>query len=85
MGMKRLILTVALLAFAVAVQADNTKTKPTTDKEKSACCASKQQVSATKEEAGAKQGCCCCKMQQAKKDTAKQPTLLSPKAADTAK
>ena len=84
--MKRIILTLTVLAFAVAVQADDTKTTQT--KEKPACCASKTKVSEDKEEGGcpfAKMACCGDKKVQAKKDTAKQPVLLSPKATDTAR
>jgi hypothetical protein len=84
--MKRIILSMMVLAFAVAVQADDTKTKQTKDA-KPACCASKTKVSDTKEEGGCPfaKAACCDKKDQAKKDTAKQPVLLSPKASDTAK
>ena len=86
--MKRIILTLTVLAFAVAVQAGDAKTNQTKDAEKPACCASKIKVSENKDEGGcpfAKMACCGDKKEQAKKDTAKQPVLLSPKAVDTAK
>jgi hypothetical protein len=84
MSMKRIILSVIVMAFAVAVQADDAKSKQTQDGEKPACC-SKMKVS--KDDGG---GCpfakgACGKKDQAKKDTAKQPVLLTPKAADAAK
>lgn len=83
--MKRIILSIMVMAFAVAVQAGDAKTKQTNDKEKPACCASKMKVS--KDEGGCPfaKAACCDKKEQAKKDTAKQPVLLSPKAADTAR
>jgi hypothetical protein len=85
--MKRIILSMMVLAFAVAVQADDAKTKQTKDQDKPACCASKMKVSNSKDEGGCPfaKAACCDKKEQAKKDTAKQPVLLSPKAADTAK
>ncbi len=88
MSMKRLILTVTILAFAVAVQAGDANTKQTKDAEKPACCAKKTQVSDTKDEGAcpfAKHACCAEKKEQAKKTAAKQPVLLSPKALDTAR
>jgi hypothetical protein len=82
-AMKRIILSIMVMAFAVAVQAGDAKAKQTADKEKPACCAKKTQIS--KDESGgcpfAKQTCCAAK-QQAKKDTAKQPVLLSPKGSE---
>jgi hypothetical protein len=81
--MKRIILSVMVLAFAVAVQAGDATTCQSKDKDKAACCASKVKVSTE-----AKEGCCpfakaaCCKQTQAKQQTAaKQTALLSPKAA----
>jgi hypothetical protein len=79
--MKRIILSVMVLAFAVAVQAGDAKTGQDKDKDKPACCASKVKVSTE-----AKEGSCpfakaaCCKQTQVK-----QTALLSPKAADAAK
>ena len=86
--MKRIILSVMVLAFAVAVQAGDATSCQNKDKDKSACCASKGKVSAE-----AKDGCCpyakaaCCKQTQAKQQTAaKQTALVSPKAgADASK
>jgi hypothetical protein len=78
--MKRIILSVMVLAFAVAVQAGDAKTGQDKDKDKPACCASKVKTS---DEA---KGCCpfaksaCCKQTQVK-----QTVLLSPKAAADAK
>ncbi len=80
--MKRIILTVMAMAFAVAVQAGDAKVSQ--DKDKGACCASKMKTSAQ-----AKEGTCpfaksaCCSQQaQAKQTKVKQQVLLSPKAAD---
>ncbi len=84
MPMKRIILSVMVMAFAVAVQAGDGK--QCTEKQKAACAAAKTKVS--KDEGTcplAKSACCAKKQQEAKKDTAKQPVLLAPKAADTAK
>jgi hypothetical protein len=80
--MKRIILSIMVMAFAVAVQAGDAKTSQNKDKEKPACCASKVKVSDQ-----AKEGACpfaksaCCNKQA----PAKQTVLLSPKAADAAK
>ena len=83
--MKRLILTVMVAAFAVAVQAGDAKScaEKCTVKDKPACCPSKVKVSDK-----AKDGCCpmakdasCSKQAKAKQQTA----LTSPKAADAAK
>ncbi len=85
--MKRIILSLVVVAFAVAVQAGDAKTQQTKDKEKPACCASKMKTAENKDEAGcpfAAMGC-GAKKQQAKKSTTKQQVLLSPKAADTAR
>ncbi len=89
--MKRLILSVMVMAFAVAVQAGDAKTSQNKDTDKPACCASKVKTSAD-----AKEGTCpfakaaCCNKQTTAKATTtkatvtKQTVLLSPKAADTA-
>ena len=77
--MKRIILSVMVLAFAVAVQAGDAKTCQDKDKDKPACCASKVKTS---DEA---KGCCpfakaaCCQP-----TPAKHTVLLSPKAAGDA-
>ncbi len=86
--MKRIILSVMVMAFAVAVNAGDAKTQQSKDTEKPACCASKMKVSENKDEGGcpfAKMACCSQNKDQAKKATAKQPVLLSPKAADNAR
>ena len=83
--MKRIILSVMVMAFAVAVQADDAKCK-VKDGEKPACCPSKTKVS--KDEGAScpfAKGASCGKSEQAKKNTTKQPVLLTPKAADAAK
>jgi hypothetical protein len=84
-NMKRIILSVIVMAFAVAVQAGDDKSCPVKDKDKPACCPSKVKTSAQ-----AKEGTCpfaksaCGDKQTAAKATPeKQPVLLSPKAADT--
>jgi hypothetical protein len=73
--MKRIILSVIIMAFAVAVQADDAKTGQ--DKEKSACCASKVKTSAE-----TKGGCPFAKSACCKQAPVKQTVLLSPKASD---
>jgi hypothetical protein len=79
--MKRIILSVMVLAFAAAVQAGDTK--PTQDTP--SCCSSKVKVSTD-----AKEGTCpmakasCCKQGSAKQTAAKQPKLMSPKAMSLA-
>ncbi len=84
--MKRIILSVIVIAFAVAVQAGDPKTSQASDKDKPACCASKMKTSAE-----AKEGTCpfakgaCTKQKEAKSTTVKQTALLSPKAADAAR
>ena len=77
--MKRIILSVIVMAFAVAVQAGDAKTSQ--DNDKPACCASKVKTSMQTKEgtsSAAKSCCGCCKQKAAVKQTA----LLSPKAAD---
>jgi hypothetical protein len=77
--MKKIILSVMLVAFAVAVQAGDTKSCQAKEGSKSACCA-------VKTSSQAKSG--CCPMMGAKggcKDKqAKQNALVSPKAASLA-
>ena len=82
--MKRLILSVIVMAFAVAVQADDGKAKQCSDKEKAAC-ASKMKVSKDDGACPFAKSACCEMKQQAKQNKAKQPVLSAPKAADTAK
>jgi len=77
--MKKIILTLMVAAFAVAVQAGDAKNCPLKDKCKPACCPSKVQKAEQ-----AKAGECplgkpaCCKKQVANK----QAVLQSPKAAE---
>ena len=87
--MKRIILSVIVMAFAVAVQAGDAKVsqnkendKPACcDKDKSACSASKLPTAYQTEASCpfAKSACC------SKKASVKQTALLSPKAADAAR
>ncbi len=69
--MKKLILSVSLVAFAVAVQAGDAKAS----KENSACCASKTQAKGAACSMSAKASGACCK------DAPGKQALLSPKAA----
>ena len=71
--MKKLILSLSLVAFAVAVQAGDAKGS----KENSACCASKTTLAkgACPMANQAKAGAACCK------DAPVKQALLSPKAA----
>jgi hypothetical protein len=89
--MKRIILSVIVMAFAVAVQADDAKKCQVKDQDKPSCCPSKVKTSDQ-----AKEGTCpfaksaCGKQKEAsattaKATTAKQTALLSPKAAEAAK
>ena len=84
--MKRIILSVIVMAFAVAVQADDAKKCQVKDQDKPACCPSKVKTSDQ-----AKEGTCpfaksaCSKQASAKATTVKQTALASPKAADAAK
>jgi hypothetical protein len=77
--MKKIILSVVLVAFGFAVQAGDTKACQAKDSSKASCCASKSTEQA-------KGGCCpmtgaksACKDKQAK-----QTVLASPKAASFA-
>ena len=82
--MKRIILTIMVAAFAVAVQAGDTKScqEKCKDKDKPACCPSKAKAADK-----AKDGCCPFAKSDScpKKDAAKKEGLQSPKAADAAK
>jgi len=84
--MKRIILSVFVVAFAVAVQAGDAKTSQTKDQDQPTCCGGKMKTSTqvkTKTSTQVAEGtapaakCCggCCKQ--------KQTVLLSPKASDT--
>ena len=68
--MKKLILSVSLVAFVVAVQAGDAKAS----KENGACCASKTQAKGSCSEQAKASGACC-------KDAPGKQALLSPKAA----
>jgi len=79
--MKRIILSVMVLAFAVAVQAGDTKKAQDKDKDQAGCCSSKVKTSDQAKDATcpfAKSACC-------KPAPVKQTALTSPKAADSAK
>jgi hypothetical protein len=76
--MKKLLCSLTLIAFAVAVQAGETKATTTTQKtDKTACCAQKTSTQ-VKAMADSKSACCSggsCK------DAPSRQALLSPKAA----
>ena len=85
--MKRIILSAMVLAFAVAVQAGDTKTVQDEAKDQPSCCSSKVKTSLEAKEgtADSAKGCCgCCKKDAAKQTAAKQPKLMSPKAMSLA-
>ena len=86
--MKRIILSAMVLAFAVAVQAGDTKPAQDTAKDHPSCCSSKVKTSLQAKEgtADTAKGCCgCCKQKSSAKQTAtKQPALMSPKAMSLA-
>lgn len=77
-----------VLAFAVAVQAGDTKPVQDTPKDQPSCCSSKVKTSvqAKEDTADTAKGCCgCCKQKSAAKQTAaKRPVLMSPKAMSLA-
>ena len=76
--MKKLLLTLSLVAFSVAVQAGEAKTSKTaSDKEKSACCSQAKATETTKACDESKTSCCSAK-------TSSKQALLSPKAAGEA-
>ena len=77
--MKRIILSVIVMAFAVAAQAGDAKTCQDKDKDKPACCASKVKTSDE-----AKGSCPYAKAACCKQAPVKQTVLLSPKAAGDA-
>ncbi|HOX55732.1 MAG TPA: hypothetical protein P5205_08910 [Candidatus Paceibacterota bacterium] len=85
--MKKILLTVMVMAFAVAVQADDAKCCPLKDKDKPACCPSKVKTSVQAKEGVCPVGkaACCSKKTAAKANAAKQTALVSPKATDSAK
>ena len=80
--MKRIILSIMVMAFAVAVQAGDAKTCQVKDKDKPACCPSKVKTSAQVKEGTCPFAKSACGNKQA---PAKQTALVSPKAADAAK
>jgi hypothetical protein len=84
--MKKLLLTVSLVAFAVAVQAGETKTSKTstTSNDKSACCSQAKASEQTKACDESKASCCASTKVASKERSTKQ-ALLSPKAAGEAK
>jgi hypothetical protein len=83
--MKRIILSAIMMAFAVAVQAGDAKLGQDTTKDTGGCCASKVKVSTEAKEATCPFAkAACCKHSSAKKTTAKQPVLMSPKAMSLA-
>jgi len=71
--MQKLILSLTIVAFAVAVQAGDTKSCQDKDA-KSACCSKMKASEQTK--AG-----CCSGMKMTSKETPGKQALLSPKAA----
>jgi len=77
-----------VLAFAVAVQAGDTKTAQDKAKDTPSCCSSKVKTSLQADEgtSSTAKGCCgCCKQKSSAKQTAtKQPVLMSPKAMSLA-
>ena len=78
-AMKRIILSLVVMAFAVAVQADDAKTCQVKDNDKPACCPSKVKTSLE-----AKGNCPFDKSAGCKQAPAKQTALVSPKAATEA-
>ena len=81
--MKKLILSIALVAFAVAVQAGEGKSCKDSAADKSPCCsqATKTSVKAESSCPFASGGCCSDKKQTAMKKISVKHALLSPKAA----
>jgi hypothetical protein len=81
--MKKFILSIIVMAFAVAVQADDAKTCPAKDKDKPSCCPGKAKAGEQAKEGtcpfAKKEGC------KAKTEAAKQSALQSPKAAEANK
>ena len=81
--MKKFILSVALIAFAVAVQASDAKSSKDTAADKSPCCSQDSKTSVKSESTCpfASGGCCAKEKQTAVKKTTVKHALLSPKAA----
>jgi hypothetical protein len=80
--MKKLVVSVALMAFAVAVQAGDAKTSKDTPQDKPACCAKAKDTTEVKGSCPFAMKACSQDKQTAAKETAvKQQALLSPKAA----
>jgi hypothetical protein len=81
--MKRIILSVIVMSFAVAAQAGDATSCQDKSMDKPACCSSKTKVSISNEAKGscpfAKSE--CCKEASAKQTAAKPAVLQSPKAA----
>ena len=77
--MKRLLLSLTIVAFAVAAQASESKAT-CKDSAKGGCCASKcsEQVKTSTESAG---GCCSASKPVSKGHVTKSQVLMSPKAA----
>ena len=82
--MKRIILSIMVLAFAVAVQAGDAKTAQVKDKDAPACCGGKVKTSYEATSTEAKGTCPFAKAACCKQAPVKQTVLLSPKAAETA-
>ena len=82
--MKRIILSVIVMAFAIAVQAGDAKTSQAKDQDQPACCGGKMKTSMkTPTQAKEKEGTCpMAKCGSCKQKVVKQTALPSPKAAD---
>ena len=85
--MKRIVLSVIVMAFAVAAQAGDAKTSQAKDQDQPSCCGGKMKTSMnTSTQAKEKEGTCpmaksaCCK-QKGVKQTASATPLKSPKDA----
>jgi hypothetical protein len=78
--MQKLILSIVILGFAVAVQAGESKTesKIANEKEKSACCSQKADQAKASNQAT---GSCCSMDKTACKQAPVRQVLMSPKAA----
>ena len=81
--MKRLILSLIVVAFAAAAQAGDAKTSQAKDQAQPSCCSGKMQTSLqTKDPAPTtEKSCCGCCAQSKQQKAVKQTALLSPKAA----
>ncbi len=80
--MKRIILSVVVLAFAVAVQAGDAKKGPAKEQDLPACCGGKMKTSTQVKDKEAT--CPMTKCSNCKQKVVKQTALLSPKAAGAA-